>query len=670
MGARDAEGSGFDVFLCHNSKDKVVVRDLANKLAQRGIQVWFDEWEVRPGDVWQDAVAEGLLASRTVLVLFGSQGEGPWAIEERRVALHEATVGNKRAIPVLLPGVSDAPTLPAFMAQRRWVDCRLGFSDVGLANLLWGITGQRPAHVDTESRDPFESAAVQGPPVVEPDAEPAAHIEVAEQPAGSVERPRNDWQRVVALQVLATDGQWHVGTGYLLSPTRVLTARHAVVGKGWEPDKGAAIRVLLSRRQSEPSTVLEARIHPWQCANADVAVLEVQADSVRVEQPSVAGLFRQLSFQAGQAWSGQGYPKVQEQRTSLKLSSYIGKVLGCQGYRIELSVEPVAEHWSGFSGAPVFSGGSLVGVVRAMPYGFDGAKLEATSLEPLLREPAFCTAIGLVSLSEQRGKRMEQVVATLKQGQGAAELRYAFQAALQNNGSPNMSSSAEEIADAMLALGESGEQGARTLSEVLMDVATALEKSKFKAVGNGRHPVLEIMCITLPHAESSRVLVPKVVNGVQLFELSTWTHLFVESGLANFDKRKLEVSIQQNKVRGQRAVLVGPDPGMGSAQALDQAVQYLAEHILDVDDPDPERRLVDVQEALLQEADDHRAGRDASPPYIIVEHNPSEPEPLLLQEIRSRLPQLRVVVLAVDKALAGREVAVERNLKRLLKGLK
>jgi len=40
----------YDVFLSHSSKDKAVVRALAERLRRDGLRVWFDEWEIQPGD--------------------------------------------------------------------------------------------------------------------------------------------------------------------------------------------------------------------------------------------------------------------------------------------------------------------------------------------------------------------------------------------------------------------------------------------------------------------------------------------------------------------------------------------------------------------------------------------------------------------------------------------
>ena len=39
-----------DVFLSHSAQDKAVVRPLAERLRADGVQVWFDEWVLKPGD--------------------------------------------------------------------------------------------------------------------------------------------------------------------------------------------------------------------------------------------------------------------------------------------------------------------------------------------------------------------------------------------------------------------------------------------------------------------------------------------------------------------------------------------------------------------------------------------------------------------------------------------
>ena len=47
---QDKEVFKWDVFLSHSSDDKNIVRDIANRLKDDGVRVWFDEWEIQPGD--------------------------------------------------------------------------------------------------------------------------------------------------------------------------------------------------------------------------------------------------------------------------------------------------------------------------------------------------------------------------------------------------------------------------------------------------------------------------------------------------------------------------------------------------------------------------------------------------------------------------------------------
>jgi hypothetical protein len=40
----------YDVFLSHSSKDKAVVRPLAERLRDAGLRLWFAGWVLKPGD--------------------------------------------------------------------------------------------------------------------------------------------------------------------------------------------------------------------------------------------------------------------------------------------------------------------------------------------------------------------------------------------------------------------------------------------------------------------------------------------------------------------------------------------------------------------------------------------------------------------------------------------
>jgi tetratricopeptide (TPR) repeat protein len=134
----------FDVFLSHNSKDKLVVRQLAEELKNRGLRVWLDEWELVPGRPWQEALEQIVQTTNSAAVLVGADGFGPWEMPEMRGCLSQFVERHLPVIPVLLPGAPAKPVLPLFLTQFTWVDLRGGTSKKGLDRLVWGITGKKP----------------------------------------------------------------------------------------------------------------------------------------------------------------------------------------------------------------------------------------------------------------------------------------------------------------------------------------------------------------------------------------------------------------------------------------------------------------------------------------------------------------------------------------------
>lgn len=142
----------YDVFLSHNSKDKPAVREVERLLSANGLVVWLDEDELRPGIPWQNLLEEGIRTSRSVAVLVGKDGLGPWEDEEMQGALRLAANDKRPVIPVLLSGAPKRPELPMFLGNRTWVDLRTGLTDDGLAKLIWGITGKKPERIEEVTR--------------------------------------------------------------------------------------------------------------------------------------------------------------------------------------------------------------------------------------------------------------------------------------------------------------------------------------------------------------------------------------------------------------------------------------------------------------------------------------------------------------------------------------
>ena len=133
----------FDVFLSYNSKDKASVKEIALQLIQQGILPWLDEWELRPGVAWQDALEKQLAAVPAAAVLVGPSGIGSWQDFELQALLQQFVRRGGRVIPTLLPGLDATPDLPLFLSKFKWVDFGKTEPDP-LQQLVWGITGQEP----------------------------------------------------------------------------------------------------------------------------------------------------------------------------------------------------------------------------------------------------------------------------------------------------------------------------------------------------------------------------------------------------------------------------------------------------------------------------------------------------------------------------------------------
>lgn len=138
-----AESQGrFDVFLCHNSKDKDSIRELNARLKGHEVRTWLDEEQLRPGIPWQDELEEQIQSINTVIVAVGESGTGPWQDVEIRAFLGEFVRRGCPVIPVLLPDCKAIPKLPLLLKQFTWVDLRKSKPDPFML-LLWGVTGKK-----------------------------------------------------------------------------------------------------------------------------------------------------------------------------------------------------------------------------------------------------------------------------------------------------------------------------------------------------------------------------------------------------------------------------------------------------------------------------------------------------------------------------------------------
>jgi|ERR1044071_4318510 hypothetical protein len=117
----------FDVFIGHNSKDKPRVRNLAERLRDDGVRVWYDEWEVRAGDVIIQKVESGLEVARKFMLAISAHAfDSDWVSLERTTAMHRDPMNKEsRFIPLLLEDCD----MPDTIRRLRYVDWRAESDD-------------------------------------------------------------------------------------------------------------------------------------------------------------------------------------------------------------------------------------------------------------------------------------------------------------------------------------------------------------------------------------------------------------------------------------------------------------------------------------------------------------------------------------------------------------
>jgi len=111
----------FDVFLSHNSKDKTAVRELAEALRARGLEVWLDEWCLLPGHAGRRSWRRSSRQSEQVRWWSAKTASAPWEDREMRALLSQAVERRIPLVPVLLPGAPQRPRLPPVSPGARLV---------------------------------------------------------------------------------------------------------------------------------------------------------------------------------------------------------------------------------------------------------------------------------------------------------------------------------------------------------------------------------------------------------------------------------------------------------------------------------------------------------------------------------------------------------------------
>jgi hypothetical protein len=140
------------VFVSYSHADREFAERFATALRAQGQDVWFDKWEIGPGDsIVAKIFEEGLReAAAFAIVLSKESAESKWVREELSIATIRRIEDLTRVIPLLKEDVE----VPTALRALHWVDMRVDF-DKGVRavlNVLHGVSekpplGELPGHL-------------------------------------------------------------------------------------------------------------------------------------------------------------------------------------------------------------------------------------------------------------------------------------------------------------------------------------------------------------------------------------------------------------------------------------------------------------------------------------------------------------------------------------------
>ena len=107
----------YDVFLSHSSKDRAVVRTIAERLRGDGLRVWFDDWEIRDDDNIPAKIEEGLEHSRVLVLCMSANAFGSeWSqLESGTFRFRDPLNKERRFIPLRLDDAPAKSSLAQFL---------------------------------------------------------------------------------------------------------------------------------------------------------------------------------------------------------------------------------------------------------------------------------------------------------------------------------------------------------------------------------------------------------------------------------------------------------------------------------------------------------------------------------------------------------------------------
>jgi TolB-like protein/tetratricopeptide (TPR) repeat protein len=144
-----------EVFISYASADLGVANRVCSFLESQGVACWIAPRNVRPGDLYADAIVQGINASRLLVVILSQNAASSGHVlrEVERAAAKNRPLISVRVGPVVLP-----PALEYFLSASHWLEVTDGHVERVLPTLLEAVRGHF-GQADAAAQTPVAAAS-------------------------------------------------------------------------------------------------------------------------------------------------------------------------------------------------------------------------------------------------------------------------------------------------------------------------------------------------------------------------------------------------------------------------------------------------------------------------------------------------------------------------------
>jgi tetratricopeptide (TPR) repeat protein len=165
---------GKAVFLSYASQDVEAARRIRNDLREAGIEVWFDQSELRGGDAWDTAIRNQIKACALFLPIIStnssSRTEGYFRLEWKLAVDRSHLMAPNRAflLPIIIDETKDARTnVPDRFREVQWISLPQGQPTPAFVERVVLLIA-RDGLVDDQQQEVTHNCAFVGRPIISP----------------------------------------------------------------------------------------------------------------------------------------------------------------------------------------------------------------------------------------------------------------------------------------------------------------------------------------------------------------------------------------------------------------------------------------------------------------------------------------------------------------------